>query len=257
MLRETRDRARGGRPVPAGRRPTGARSAAPLVRPPTDAGQQGARWPTASPIDLGVVARPQLRFPALAYWSFTVTERGDFQYLAEHVHVAPARPRAGGSGDARRRPGRPGRRHRPGLAPSRSRPGRCRWWPRPATSDSTTAAGPANRRSAWYRGPAHARSGAPPADARRTAGRRWLTTPTSCAGSCRTVRRTSATRRRSRSVGCWRWPSRAWWPRSARWRRDGYARPRTPRSRQRRRRRLPRTGIRDLADRPDRLAPDD
>ena len=27
-----------------------------------------------------------LRFPALAYWSFTCEERGDFQYLAEHVH---------------------------------------------------------------------------------------------------------------------------------------------------------------------------
>jgi hypothetical protein len=27
-----------------------------------------------------------LRFPTLAYWSFTCEERGDFQYLAEHVH---------------------------------------------------------------------------------------------------------------------------------------------------------------------------
>jgi hypothetical protein len=38
-------------------------------------------------IDLGVVVRPMLRFPALAYWSFQCEERGDFQYLAEHVHV--------------------------------------------------------------------------------------------------------------------------------------------------------------------------
>lgn len=28
---------------------------------------------------------PTLRFPVLAYWSFTCEERGDFQYLAEHV----------------------------------------------------------------------------------------------------------------------------------------------------------------------------
>lgn len=27
-----------------------------------------------------------VRFPALAYWSFTCEERGDFQYLVEHVH---------------------------------------------------------------------------------------------------------------------------------------------------------------------------
>jgi hypothetical protein len=27
-----------------------------------------------------------VRFPALAYWSFACEERGDFQYLAEHVH---------------------------------------------------------------------------------------------------------------------------------------------------------------------------
>jgi hypothetical protein len=38
-------------------------------------------------IDLNVEVRPKLRFPALAYWSFTVTSAGDFQYLAEHVHV--------------------------------------------------------------------------------------------------------------------------------------------------------------------------
>jgi hypothetical protein len=38
-------------------------------------------------IDLGVVTRPVLRFPVLAYWSFACEERGDFQYLAEHVHV--------------------------------------------------------------------------------------------------------------------------------------------------------------------------
>jgi hypothetical protein len=38
-------------------------------------------------IDLGVVVRPLLRFPVLAYWSFQCEERGDFQYLAEHVHV--------------------------------------------------------------------------------------------------------------------------------------------------------------------------
>ena len=38
-------------------------------------------------IDLGVVTRPALRFPVLAYWSFACEERGDFRYLAEHVHV--------------------------------------------------------------------------------------------------------------------------------------------------------------------------
>jgi hypothetical protein len=38
-------------------------------------------------VDLGVVTRPMLRFPVLAYWSFACEERGDFQYLAEHVHV--------------------------------------------------------------------------------------------------------------------------------------------------------------------------
>jgi hypothetical protein len=38
-------------------------------------------------IDLGVIARPMLRFPVLAYWSFECEERGDFQYLAEHLHV--------------------------------------------------------------------------------------------------------------------------------------------------------------------------
>ena len=38
-------------------------------------------------VDLGVVSRPALRFPVLAYWSFACEERGDFQYLAEHVHV--------------------------------------------------------------------------------------------------------------------------------------------------------------------------
>ena len=30
---------------------------------------------------------PTLRFPVLAYWSFTCEERGDFQYLATNVHV--------------------------------------------------------------------------------------------------------------------------------------------------------------------------
>jgi hypothetical protein len=38
-------------------------------------------------IDLNVEVRQKLRFPALAYWSFTVTAAGDFQYLAEHVNV--------------------------------------------------------------------------------------------------------------------------------------------------------------------------
>ena len=38
-------------------------------------------------LDLGVVLRRQLRFPVLAYWSFQCEERGDFQYLAEHVHT--------------------------------------------------------------------------------------------------------------------------------------------------------------------------
>jgi hypothetical protein len=33
----------------------------------------------------GLVER-SVRFPALAYWSFACEERGDFQYLAEHVH---------------------------------------------------------------------------------------------------------------------------------------------------------------------------
>ena len=38
-------------------------------------------------IDLGVIARRMLRFPVLAYWSFECEERGDFQYLAENMHV--------------------------------------------------------------------------------------------------------------------------------------------------------------------------
>jgi hypothetical protein len=33
-----------------------------------------------------VLVERSVRFPALAYWSFTCEERGDFQYLAEHVH---------------------------------------------------------------------------------------------------------------------------------------------------------------------------
>jgi hypothetical protein len=35
----------------------------------------------------GLLLERVLRFPALAYWSFTCEERGDFQYLAEHVHA--------------------------------------------------------------------------------------------------------------------------------------------------------------------------
>jgi hypothetical protein len=34
---------------------------------------------------VGVLIERSLRFPVLAYWSFTCVERGDFQYLAEHV----------------------------------------------------------------------------------------------------------------------------------------------------------------------------
>jgi hypothetical protein len=33
-----------------------------------------------------IIGERAVRFPALAYWSFTCEERGDFQYLAEHVH---------------------------------------------------------------------------------------------------------------------------------------------------------------------------
>ena len=33
-----------------------------------------------------ILGERPVRFPALAYWSFTCEERGDFQYLAEHVH---------------------------------------------------------------------------------------------------------------------------------------------------------------------------
>jgi hypothetical protein len=35
----------------------------------------------------GLLFERVLRFPALAYWSFTCEERGDFQYLAEHVNA--------------------------------------------------------------------------------------------------------------------------------------------------------------------------
>jgi hypothetical protein len=35
----------------------------------------------------GLLLERVLRFPALAYWSFTCEERGDFQYLAEHVNA--------------------------------------------------------------------------------------------------------------------------------------------------------------------------
>ena len=36
---------------------------------------------------IGKIALATLRFPVLAYWSFTCEERGDFQYLATNVHV--------------------------------------------------------------------------------------------------------------------------------------------------------------------------
>lgn len=35
----------------------------------------------------GLLEERVLRFPVLAYWSFTCTERGDFQYLAENVNA--------------------------------------------------------------------------------------------------------------------------------------------------------------------------
>jgi hypothetical protein len=67
-------------------------AAAPSARAPTAAYSElaaKARRELADgwAIDLGVVVRPMLRFPVLAYWSFQCEERGDFQYLAEHVHV--------------------------------------------------------------------------------------------------------------------------------------------------------------------------
>ena len=78
-------------------------------------------------IDLGVVTRPSLRFPVLAYWSFACEERGDFQYLAEHVHVrllghVPAGPETP-DGD----PVGPTTHRCPGWRRSPHRPGRCRW----------------------------------------------------------------------------------------------------------------------------------
>jgi hypothetical protein len=36
---------------------------------------------------IGTFREPTLRFPVLAYWSFTCEERGDFQYLATNAHV--------------------------------------------------------------------------------------------------------------------------------------------------------------------------
>src|SRR5215218_1589595 len=67
-------------------------AAAPSARAPTAAYSElaaKARRELAEgwAIDLGVVVRTMLRFPVLAYWSFQCEERGDFQYLAEHVHV--------------------------------------------------------------------------------------------------------------------------------------------------------------------------
>jgi hypothetical protein len=81
-----------GQPVPTG---SSWASGATAAHAATSAGYSAADAGTKAKavladgfaIDLGVLVRPMLRFPALAYWSFTVTAGGDFQYLAERVNV--------------------------------------------------------------------------------------------------------------------------------------------------------------------------
>jgi hypothetical protein len=51
-----------------------------------DSGRK-AKLALADGFTLGPLPVATLRFPVLAYWSFTCEERGDFQYLATNVHV--------------------------------------------------------------------------------------------------------------------------------------------------------------------------
>ena len=63
-----------------------AQTVEPLVTVAADAGLK-SKFALADGFSLGTILHPTLRFPVLAYWSFTCEERGDFQYLATNVHV--------------------------------------------------------------------------------------------------------------------------------------------------------------------------
>ena len=160
------------------------------------------------------LADPVLRFPVLAYWSFTCDDGGDFQYLAErvqvrmlgHVVTGPETPDGDGTG--------------PGGSPPAAAPEPPPTRPLPLVTptghvqlDHLSREGEPS--PAWFRGPL-APAAVPRAEPAAPASRRrWPITPTSSAGSRRTARRTSGTPRPSRSVGCWRCPSPAWparWP---------------------------------------------
>ncbi len=63
-----------------------AASSAAFITQAADAGL-ARKLALADGFSVGRFLVPTLRFPVLAYWSFSCEERGDFQYLAENVHV--------------------------------------------------------------------------------------------------------------------------------------------------------------------------
>ena len=63
-----------------------SKSQAPFVTVAADSGRS-AKLALADGFAIGLLLDQTLRFPVLAYWSFTCEERGDFQYLATNVHV--------------------------------------------------------------------------------------------------------------------------------------------------------------------------
>lgn len=102
-----------------------------------------------------LLAERVLRFPALAYWSFTCEERGDFQYLAEHVtsrllgHVPDPNVPEAPDGD----PLPPG-----GAPPPAARPEPVSPRPLPLVAETGHVSLPAMTRrgdatDAWFRGP--------------------------------------------------------------------------------------------------------
>lgn len=102
-----------------------------------------------------LLAERVLRFPALAYWSFTCDERGDFQYLAEHVtsrllgHIPDPNVPETPDGDPVPAGGAPAPGARPEPASQR---------PLPLVAETGHVSLPATTRrgdaaEAWFRGP--------------------------------------------------------------------------------------------------------
>ena len=148
-----------GRPTPPGgcQRPPPCRG----DPPSRDLGLKG-KLALADGFAIGTFLMPTLRFPVLAYWSFTCEERGDFQYLATNVHVRMLGHVVQGAetpdGDpSARAPAAPGNAAQPGVTrplPLVAETGHVRL-------DHVSRAGEAA--PAWFRG----RSSRPPCRARR------------------------------------------------------------------------------------------